>query len=91
MNISETVRRIRTIRNMTIDDLSKSTNLSKSTISLIENDKRNPSLYALECIAEGLDLPLSRLISISENIDEFNQHMQCVPENFTMNIGGFQG
>ncbi|MCX7845808.1 MAG: helix-turn-helix transcriptional regulator [Dictyoglomaceae bacterium] len=52
MNIGNKIRKLRKEKNLTLEELSKKTGLSLSYISLIERGLKNPSLKALEKIAE---------------------------------------
>ncbi|MCS7202576.1 MAG: helix-turn-helix transcriptional regulator [Dictyoglomus sp.] len=69
MNIGDKIRKIRKQKNLTLEELSKKTGLSLSYISLIERGLKNPSLKALEKIAECLDISPS-IFFREEDIDE---------------------
>lgn len=61
-NIGENLKKIRKARNLTIDDLSGSANVSKSMISEIERGIRNPSITIVWNLANTLKVPLNYLL-----------------------------
>lgn len=67
-DIGNTIRRIRSHRGLTLKDLAEATDLSLSYLSLIERNKRDPSLSNLAKIAKVFDLPPSILIFISSDM-----------------------
>ncbi len=68
-SIGENIKRIRKIRNMTLDELSERANVSKSMISEIERGFRNPSITIVWNLANALKVPLNRLLK-GENVSE---------------------
>jgi transcriptional regulator with XRE-family HTH domain len=70
MNIGNKIRKLRKEKGLTLEDLSKKTGLSLSYISLIERGLKNPSLRALEKIAECLNITPGILLSDKEEEDE---------------------
>lgn len=68
-NIGENLKRIRKARNLTIDDLSASANVSKSMISEIERGIRNPSITMIWNLANTLKVPLNSFLK-EEHRDE---------------------
>ena len=58
------VRRIRKELGLTLAGVSEATGVSISAISKIENDQVSPTFANLMRLAEGLDIPLSRLVSL---------------------------
>lgn len=69
IDIGNTIRRLRSHRELTLKDLAEATDLSLSYLSLIERNKRDPSLSNLAKIAKAFDLPPSILIFISSDMD----------------------
>lgn len=69
-NIGNTIRKLRSHRGLTLKGLSETTGLSLSYLSLIERNKRDPSLSSLEKISSVFDLPPSILIFLSSNMDQ---------------------
>lgn len=62
-NISENLRKIRIMRELSYEALSEATGVSKSMVFQIEKGEANPSINVLARIAEGLDIDVFRLIS----------------------------
>lgn len=57
------LKHIRKLRKMTIDTLSVKSNVSKSYISDLENERKtNPSMNTLKKLSKGLDMEVSELI-----------------------------
>ena len=79
-NIGNTIRRLRSHRELTLKELSEATDLSLSYLSLIERNKRDPSLSNLAKIAEVFDLPPSILIFISSDMDEHQNNESEIAE-----------
>jgi len=71
MQIGKTVRRLREHRGQTLKELAESCGLSLSYLSLIERDKREPSLANLSKLAEVFDLPPSILVLLSADADTY--------------------
>ncbi len=61
--IATRLRRIREKRNITLAELSKSTGISKSTLSRLESDQRKPSLELLLPIAAALHVTLDDIVA----------------------------
>jgi len=53
-------------------DLSISSGVSHSHISLIENGKRSPTLDVVQQLSKGLDIPASVLLMIGSDKGEFS-------------------
>ena len=70
IDIGNTVRRLRSHRGLTLKELAEDTGLSLSYLSLIERNKRDPSLSNLAKIAKAFDLSPSILIFISSDRDQ---------------------
>ncbi len=56
---SDKLRSLRRSKKMTLDDLARATGFSPSYLSQIERQLVNPSLSALQKIADSLDVPMS--------------------------------
>lgn len=67
-DIGNTIRRLRSHRGLTLKELAEATDLSLSYLSLIERNKRDPSLSNLAKIGKVFDLPPSILIFISTDM-----------------------
>lgn len=57
----EKVRKIREAKKMTGRKLAELSGYSPAYISNLENNKNNPTIAVLECIAQVLDVPLSAI------------------------------
>lgn len=64
----EAVRKHRKIQKLSQEELAERADLASKMISLIERFERNPSLNVADSIAQGLSLPLSRLIADAEEL-----------------------
>jgi transcriptional regulator with XRE-family HTH domain len=62
------VRRVRYQRGNSQEELADQSDLDRTYISGVERGVRNPSLASLVRIAEALDVRLSRLVTIAEQI-----------------------
>lgn len=63
------LRDLRRAKNLTLEDLARATGLSTSYISQVERQLVNPSLSALEKIAETLDVSMLSLFDAPEQSD----------------------
>jgi len=79
-NIGKTIRQLREHRNQTLKDLAVTTGLSLSYLSLIERNKRDPSLSNLSKIAAAFELPPSILIFISCDAEESQSNDSKIAE-----------
>ncbi|SDR89872.1 helix-turn-helix domain-containing protein [Microterricola viridarii] len=61
--IAPRLRRIRQQGDLTLDELSVATGISKSTLSRLESGQRKPSLELLLPIAAALGVPLDRIVT----------------------------
>jgi transcriptional regulator with XRE-family HTH domain len=60
------IRVLRRERNLTLERLSELSDLSVGIVSQIERGKGNPSFATLAQLAHGLDIPVGRLLHVSE-------------------------
>lgn len=68
--VSRNLKQIRKVKGQTLDDLANLTGVSKSMLSEIERGGTNPTILVLWKIAEGLKVPLTRLMA--ESAPEFS-------------------
>ncbi len=68
--ISTNLKKIRKAEGFTLEGLSERSGVSKSMLGEIERGSANPSILILWKIAEGLRIPLSRLIE-AEKVNDF--------------------
>ena len=61
MNYGATLRTIRKKMNLTLDEVSKRTDFTKSFISQIENGKNSPSIVSLQKICSALNITIGEL------------------------------
>ena len=66
--VGDRIKRARKDKNMRQSQLSKLTGISVNSISRYENGDREPTLNVLEKIASALEIPLSQLLPITEQI-----------------------
>ena len=71
--IGDILKRTRTIYGYKASELSELLGISKSYLSEIENNKKQPSLELLKKYSEIYDMKLSSLILLSENYEENNK------------------
>ncbi|MFZ0446436.1 MAG: helix-turn-helix transcriptional regulator [Bacillus sp. (in: firmicutes)] len=68
------IREIRKARNISLSQLSKKTNISKSYLSNIErNIQTNPSIGILTKISDALDADIQELIVASNAFSQLNE------------------
>jgi len=60
------LRRLRSMRNVSLADLSATTGISKSTLSRLETGQRRPSLELLLPLAQAYGVPLDELVGAPE-------------------------
>lgn len=64
--LGATIRANRLERGLTQEDLAARSGLHPDYIRGVERGKRNPTWIALVALADGLDMPLSRLVADAE-------------------------
>lgn len=64
----EAVRKHRKAAGLTQEQLAEKADLASKMISLVERFERNPSLNVADSIAQGLGVPLWKLIRDAENL-----------------------
>lgn len=71
LELSQTIRRLRQERHLTVEQLALRSNFSKGFISQVENFRISPSLKALNRIAEALEVDLKTLFEAQDKSAEF--------------------
>lgn len=61
MTLGNAIKLIRTARNLTQREIAKKLKVSANYLSLIESDKRDPSLAFLNRLAGALEVPIAML------------------------------
>lgn len=69
LHIQETLRLLRIFHDLKQKDLAKKLGISKSHISEIESAKKTPTIKLLERYAEVLQIPVSSIVFLAENIN----------------------
>lgn len=70
MNVGRAIKLCRNQRSMTLKDLSDKAGFSQSYLSLLETNKRDPSLSTIENVALALNIPFSLLIFLASDKDD---------------------
>jgi len=83
MNIGEAIKFCRSRRKLTQAELAKRSDVSVSYLSMLEKDKRDPSLKTIEKIAGGLGIPASLLVLIAVDPRELEPIDQAVAEKIS--------
>ena len=73
MEIGSVIRKCRKLKGMTQLQLSNSSDISESYLSLIEQDKRQPTLSNLESIADTLQVPVSILVFLADKQESISE------------------
>ncbi|MBO5792264.1 MAG: helix-turn-helix transcriptional regulator [Lentisphaeria bacterium] len=71
LELSQTIRRLRLERRLTVEQLAQRSGFSKGFISQVENFRISPSLKALNRIAEALEVDLKTLFEAPGKSAEF--------------------
>lgn len=71
MKLGKAIKLCREQKGYNRSELAEKANLSVSYVSLLENDKRDPSLSKVEKIAGALGMPISVLLFLAKNKSEF--------------------
>lgn len=86
MNIGGVIRKCRKLKGMTQLQLSNSSDISESYLSLIEQDKRQPTLSNLESIAGTLQVPVSILVFLADKQQSISEITDKQVEALTKTI-----
>lgn len=68
-HLGQILKELRRSRELTLDQLSRNSGVSKSMLSQIESGKTNPTLAMLLKISQGLQIPIQTLIAQVESPD----------------------
>ena len=72
LELSQTIRKVRQIQKMTVEQLAKRSGFSKGFISQVENFRITPSLKALVKIADALGTDISALFEQNSQGEQFS-------------------
>ena len=89
MNLGEAIRFCRTQKKMTQARLAERTGLSVSYISLLEQNKRDPSFSTVERIADELRVPTSILLFLAADISDLSPFDKELAEKLSFAALGF--
>lgn len=70
MNIGHALKMCRSAKALSLDQLAERTQLSQSYLSMIESDKREPTLSTIEKISKAMDIPLPIIIFLASEKSE---------------------
>lgn len=70
MNVGQAIKMCRTRRGVSQTDLAHRADLSVSYLSMLENNKRDPTLSTLTKIAHSLNMPIGILFFLAAERDE---------------------
>ncbi|MGI5848845.1 MAG: helix-turn-helix domain-containing protein [Christensenellales bacterium] len=73
------IKKMRQIKNISQSQLAKKAGIAQSTLSFIENGKKNPQFDTLSAICKGLETSILEILIYEEkdrNIKIFEQHEQ---------------
>lgn len=70
MKLGKAIKLCRTQRGLRQSELANLAGVSVSYLSLLERDKRDPTLSTIEAIANALNVPVSILIFLAANDEE---------------------
>jgi len=83
MNLGEAIKFCRSRRKLTQSELAKRSEVSVSYLSMLEKNKRDPSLKMIEKLAAGLGIPASILILIAADPRELEPIDRTVAEKIS--------
>jgi transcriptional regulator with XRE-family HTH domain len=72
MDLGKAIKAIRTARGLTQKELAQRADLSVSYFSLLETNKRDPSISTIESIAQALNVPVSIMIFLAADRRELD-------------------
>ncbi|ETS33410.1 transcriptional regulator [Photorhabdus temperata] len=72
MNIGKAIKLCRTRRGISQTDLAQKAECSVSYLSMLENNKRDPTLSTLNSIATALNIPVSIIFFIAAEAGDLN-------------------
>lgn len=76
MNLGKAIRLLRVAHDMTLSDLSAAADISLSHLSLVERDKRQPSIGTVGKIAKAFHLSTSDLVDLAEQVERLRPSKQ---------------
>ena len=83
MNVGKAIRLCRTNKNLNQAKLARLSGISESYLSLIEQDKRDPTISTVEDIAEALKIPFSILIFLAADKEDLKNINSSLAEKLS--------
>jgi transcriptional regulator with XRE-family HTH domain len=71
--LAQAVRRLRTDRGLSQEQLAHRANLTTSVVGAIEGARSNPQWATVKAIAAAIEVPLAELAALSEKLDRKSQ------------------
>ena len=65
MNLGKAIKLCRVQRDLTLTELAKKADISKSYLSLVERGMRDPTFSTIESLATALEVPISILVFLA--------------------------
>lgn len=88
MNLGTTIRICRQQRGLSQSALAQASGVSVSHLSLLEHDKREPSLQTIEAIARVLEIPIGILLFLAAKADDVSELTAVQIDQLTQSIYG---
>ena len=83
MNLGKAIKLCRVQKSLSQSELSKLADISVSYLSLLERSKRDPNFSTVQNIASALNIPVSILIFLATDRDEFRDLSQELVEKLS--------
>jgi len=88
MNLGKAIRTCRKKKGLTQAELASLSKISVSHLCLLEKDKRDPSLSAVNSISDALKIPVSVLVLLASRHEDINELSENQIEELSRNIMG---
>ena len=88
MNLGKAIRACRKKKGLTQAELANLSKISVSHLCLLEKDKRDPSLSAINAIADALKIPVSILVLLASHHEDIKELSENQIEELSRNIMG---
>jgi transcriptional regulator with XRE-family HTH domain len=72
MNIGHALKMCRSARKLSLDQLAERTQLSQSYLSMIESNKREPTISTVEKISKALQIPTPIVLFLAAEKDDLD-------------------
>ncbi len=88
MNLGKAIRMCRINRGLKQAELANLAEISVSHLCLLEKDKRDPSLSAVNSISKALEIPVSVLVFLASQYEEIKELNQKQVDDLSRGIMG---